>query len=141
VAYRHGYRVRGDDERTLDAIVAHLQESTSDNPLNLRASFEILRKEGNRDIVQMKLAYTPTEAPGDQAHERPVQVWAICSDDNGNRAAPIVRKSMAQRLGTAEGAFADSLQMGLPPGPYTWSVALKDVSTNVTSYFVVRKEL
>jgi VWFA-related protein len=141
LVYRRGYRVRTDDERTLDAVVAHLEEPTLENPFHLNASFEILRKEGGRDIVQMRLAFTPTEAPGDPNPERAVQVWAVCSDDDGNRATPIVRKSQAQRLGTAEGAFADAIQMGLPPGPYTWSVALRDVATGVTSYAVVRKPL
>lgn len=142
LVYRRGYRVRSDDERTLDAVVAHLSEPTSDNVLKLRASFDVVGKESGRDIVQMKLEFEPTEAPGDTSSERKIQYWAVCSDDDGNRATPIVRKSLAQRSPEAKTAtFTDGMQLGLPPGPYTWSVAVRDVATNVTSYVVLHKEL
>ena len=141
LTYRRGYRVRSDDERTLDAVIAHLEEPTKENPLDLQASFEIVRKESGRDVVQMQLKFTPTEVPGDSAQERPIQYWAVCSDDAGNRATPIVRKSLAQRVPGQPKAFADGMQLGLPPGPYTWSVAVRDVATNVTAFFVVRKDL
>ena len=142
VVYRRGYRVRSEDERTLDAVVAHLQDSSVENPLALRATFDLLRKEGGRDIVQMRLEYAPVEAPGDRTAERAIQMWAVCADDDGNRAKPIVRMSRAKRVADAKApTFADSLQMGLPPGPYTWSVAVRDVPTGVTSYIVVRKQL
>lgn len=142
VAYRHGFRVRSDDERTLDAVVAHLQESVTDNPLNLKAAFDVVRKEGGRDIVQMSLEFSPAEAPGDAAPERVAQIWAVCSDDDGNRAKPIIRNVKAQRVPNAKvPSYGDSMQLGLPPGPYTWSVAVRDAATGVTSYAVVHKQL
>jgi hypothetical protein len=139
-SYRRGYRTRNDDERTIDAIVAHLEEPSRDNPLNLRASFDVLRKDGGRNIVQLKLEYSPAEAPGSAAMERDVQIWAVCSDDSGNRATPIRRSAKAQRASDAKApSYADSFQLGLPPGPYTWSIALKDGPTGVTSFVVVKK--
>jgi VWFA-related protein len=140
VSYRRGYRTRNDDERTLDAIIGHLEEPSRDNPLNLRASFDVLRKEGGRNFVQLKLEYSPAEAPGSETKERDAQIWAICSDDQGNRAAPIRRKAKAQRTADPKAAsYADAFQLGLPPGPYTWSIALKDGPTGVTSFVVVKK--
>lgn len=143
VAHRRGYRIRGEEERTLDAIVAHLEEPGGANPLAARASFDLVRKETNRNIVQLNLQYAPAEAPGSPGSEREVEVWAVCMDDEGNRASPIHRKGKAQRVAgsSGTGTFADALQLGLPPGPYTWSIALKDVPTNVTSYVQVKKTL
>ncbi len=140
VAYRHGYRVPSDEERTLDAIVANLNEPRAENPLQAKVSFEELRKEGGRNIVAMRLEYPrPPEAPGPGTNERDIQIWAVCSDDEGNRAKPISRKAKAQSLsGEKAGPFVDAIQLGLPPGPYTWSIALKDVPSGLTSYLVVR---
>lgn len=143
VMHRRGYRIRSEEERTLDAIVAHLEEPGGANPLAARASFDLLRKEANRNIVQLNLQYAPAEAPGNPAAERDVEVWAVCMDDEGNRASPIHRKGRAQRVAgsSGTGTFVDALQLGLPPGPYTWSIALKDVPTSVTSYVQVKKTL
>jgi hypothetical protein len=143
VTYRRGYRVRSDEERTLDAIVANLTMPGAENPLHAKVSFEELRKESGRDIIAMRLEYPrPPEAPGPGASERDIQVWAVCSDDDGNRAKPINRKAKAQSLtGDKSGPFTDAIQLGLPPGPYTWSIAVKDVASGLTSYLVVRKVL
>jgi hypothetical protein len=143
VVHRRGYRIRNDDERTLDAIVAHLEQPGGANPFGARASFDLVRKEGSRNIVQLNLQYAPAEAPGNPAAEREVEVWAVCMDDEGNRASPIHRKGKAQRVAgsSGTGTFVDALQLGLPPGPYTWSIALKDVPTSVTSYVQVKKTL
>ena len=132
--------MRSDDERTMDTVIANLEEPAGGNPFDLRLSFDTLRKEGGRNIVRMRMEYAPREAPGSAELEREIRVWATCSDDEGNRAAPIVRDSMARRSGS-DARFADALQLGLAPGPYTWSVAIKDVLTGVVSYAVVRKEL
>ncbi len=141
--YRRGYRIRTDEEKTVDAIVANLSQRRDDNPLNAKVSFEELRKESGRDIVAMRLEYPrPPEAPGSEMKERDIQVWAICSDDEGNRARPLTRKSKAQSLsGERAGPYVDAIQLGLPPGPYTWSIALKDIPSGLTSYLVVKKVL
>ncbi|HKF45319.1 MAG TPA: VWA domain-containing protein [Thermoanaerobaculia bacterium] len=143
LSYRRGYRIRSDEERILDAITANLHTASGDNPLNAKLSFNVVRKEGARDIVTMVLEFPqPPEAPAAPAAERDIRIWAICSDDDGNRAKPISRSSKARRgEGLVSGSFADSFQLGLPPGPYVWSVALQDVATGLTSYLVVRKEL
>lgn len=145
-SYRHGYRLRTDDERTLDAIVGNLQQRDTNNPSNplqVKASFDLLRTESGRDTVMLRLEYTQLpEARGAIAREREIQVWAVCADDDGNRAAPLGRKATAQHISDATpDVFADSLQLALPPGPYTWSIALKDLPTGVTSFLVVRTVL
>jgi hypothetical protein len=43
--------------------------------------------------------------------------------------------------GDKSGPFTDAIQLGLPPGPYTWSIAVKDIASGLTSYLVVRKVL
>ena len=143
VTYRRGYRVRSDEERTLDAVIANLNLHGGENPLNLKVSFEELRKESGRNIVSMRLEYPrPPEAPGPGVSERDIEIWAICSDDEGNRAKPLNRKTKAQDLsGAKAGPYVDAIQLGLPPGPYTWSIALKDVPSGLTSYLVVKKTL
>jgi VWFA-related protein len=143
VSYRRGYRVPSDEERTIDAVLANLNEPHGENPLQAKVSFEAVRKESGRNIVAMRLEYPrPPEAPGPGTNERDIQIWAVCSDDEGNRAKPIIRKAKAQSLsGEAAGPFADAIQLGLPPGPYIWSIALKDVPSGLTSYLVVRKVL
>jgi hypothetical protein len=143
LSYRRGYRVRSDEERILDAITANLHTASGDNPLNAKLSLDVVRKESGRDIVTMVVEFPqPPEAPAAPAAERDIRIWAICSDDDGNRAKPITRSSTARRGGgLASESFADSFQLGLPPGPYTWSVAVQDVPTGLTSYLVVRKVL
>ena len=142
VSYRRGYRVRSDDERTLDTVVANLNEPSAENPLHAKLSFEPVRKDGGRNIVAMRLEFPrPPEAPGSEAVERDIQVWAVCSDDDGNRAKPMNRKVKARSVTGEFGPFVDAIQLGLPPGPYTWSVALKDIASGLTSYLVVRKVL
>lgn len=140
--YRQGYRIRSDDERILDNVVAHLATPTSENPFAARLSFELLRKEGGQDVLDMRLEYSPTEASGDPTPVRDARIWAICSDDKGNRAKPVIRNVRAPRVvNAAPSAFGDSVQISLPPGSYTWSVAVRDGETGVTSYVVVRKDL
>ena len=143
VSYRRGYRVRSDDERTLDAIVANLNDPGTENPLHAKLTFEPVRKEAGRNIVAMTLEFPrPPEAPGSETAERDIQVWAVCADDDGNRAKPMNRKAKARSVsGNKSGPFVDALQLGLPPGPYTWSVAVKDIASGLTSYLVVRKVL
>jgi VWFA-related protein len=139
-AYRRGYRVRSEEERILDTIVAHLAvPPDGNNPLSARAAMEVLREEGGRKVVEMRLEYTPAEAPGALTDERDLDVWAICSDDAGNRAKPLHRQVRATRLPGGASGYRDAFQLGLPPGPYTWSLALKDRPTGAVSYVVVRK--
>ncbi len=141
-AYRRGYRTRSDEERTLDTVIAHIQEPTVSNPFDLHATFDVVRKEGGRDVVEMRVEFSPAEAPGEAAPERVARIWAVCSDEEGNRAKPIIRTVKAQRVPNAKSpSYSDSMQLGLPPGPYIWSVAVRDEATRVTSYAVVRKQL
>jgi len=143
VAYRRGYRVRSEEQRIVDTIVAHLAEPPAGgNPLGLRASLDVVRQEGGRNIVEMRLEYTPAEAPGDSGAERNLDVYAVCTDEAGNRAAPIHRKARAKRVtGSAAASYVDAFQLALPSGPYTWSVAITDVPTGVTSYAVIKKTI
>ncbi len=143
LAYRRGYRVPSDEDRTLDTLIANLSEPRAENPLQAKVSFEELRKESGRDIVAMRLEYPqPPEAPAPPMTERDIQIWAVCSDAEGNRAKPITRKAKAQRVSADRSApFFDSIQLGLPPGPYVWSIALRDSPSGLTSYLVVRKTL
>lgn len=139
--YRKGYRVRSDEERIVDAIVAHLEEAPKGrNPLGAVAALDVLREEPGRKIVEMKIEYSPVEAPGDVAAERDLDVWAVCTDDAGNRAKPIHRQVRAVRQPPgSRTTYKDSFQLALPPGPYTWSLALKDRPTGAVSYVVVKK--
>lgn len=143
ITHRRGYRVLTDEERTLDAIVANLGVTETENPLHAKVSMEISSKDGGRDIVTMRLEYLqPPEAPGHEAGEREVRIWAVCSDDDGNRARPISRQARARRVPDQKpAAYADTFQLGLPPGPYIWSIALQDVPTGMISYLVARKVL
>jgi VWFA-related protein len=141
VSYRKGYRVRSEEERILDSVVAGLAEPPQGrNPLSARAEMNVLREDGGRKIVEMRLEYTPAEAPGARAEERDLDVWAVCTDDAGNRAKPIHRQVRATRAPAGSAfAYQDSFQLGLPAGPYTWSLALKDRPTGAVSYVVIKK--
>lgn len=143
LSYRKGYRVRSEEERILDSVVAHLAEPPAGgNPLSARAEMNVVREDGGRRIVEMKLEYTPVEAgtPGEKPAERDLDVWAVCSDGEGNRAKPIHRQVRATRTAPGSGAaYKDSFQLGLPPGPYIWSLALKDRPTGAVSYVVLKK--
>ena len=123
--------------------MANLNDPSSENPLHAKLSFEAIRKESGRNIIAMKLEFPrPPEAPGSETAERDIQVWAVCADDDGNRAKPMNRKAKARSVtGDKSGPFVDAMQLGLPPGPYTWSVAVKDIASGLTSYLVVRKVL
>lgn len=139
-AYRKGYRVRTEEERIVDSIVAHLEEAPKGrNPLAARAVLDVIREEPGRKIVEMRLEYTPAEAPGDTSAERDLDVWAVCSDEAGNRAKPIHRQVRATRMAPGGATYKDSFQLGLPPGPYVWSLALKDRPTGAVSYVVIKK--
>ncbi len=143
ITFRRGYRIRTDEEEALDAVVAHLLAPKGDNPLQARLSFDILRKEGVRDVVAMRLDFPPPpEAPGAAGPDRDVRIWAVCADDQGNRADPISRSVKAARGdGADEDRYISVFQLGLVPGPYTWSVALRDEATGLTSFFVTRRQL
>ncbi|HMF09260.1 MAG TPA: hypothetical protein VKJ00_09010, partial [Thermoanaerobaculia bacterium] len=142
LTYRRGYRIRSDDERTMDTVIANLEEPGGGNPFDLALSFQPVRSENGRHVVAMRMLYAPKEASGPAESDREIQIWAICSDDEGNRAPPIVRNSVARPAeGGPVGTFSEAIQLGLPPGPYTWSVAVKDIATGVVSYAVVKKDL
>jgi hypothetical protein len=88
-------------------------------------------------------------APAAAAPPSPELYLAILVDETSTNSfdrrdvnRQINRKSKARRLSAEESApFGDAIQLGLPPGPYTWSVALKDIPSGMTSYLVVRKVL
>lgn len=66
--------------------------------------------------------------------ERPIEVIAVGENRNGDRTVPIEWSGTAQR--GEGGAFQADLLLKVAP-TYSWSVAVRDPPTGLTSYVFV----
>ncbi len=96
-----------------------------------------LRREGKggRAATKLDIRYAPPLETGAR-DERDIKVIAVGEDDQGNRTEPIQWSGTADRVEGAQ-TFEAAMTMGVKPGAYTWSVALRDEPTGLTSFVVV----
>jgi VWFA-related protein len=135
VDYRHGYRIPMEDERTLDTVVAgFLQPQGRSDPMNVAISQSAFVGETTRSATELRIDYAPPLETGAGA-ERPVAIIAIGEDAEGNRTEPIQWAGTAYRSEQGEG-FQAAMRLGVAP-VYSWSVAVRDQPTGLTSYVLV----
>ena len=137
IEYRRGYRIPGEDERTLDAVVARfLQPGQGSDPMAVSILQSSTEGKGGRAATRLDIRYSPPLETG--AHdEREIQLIAVGEDGNGNRTEPIAWSGTAHREAEASTEFAAKVTLGIPPGAFGWSVAVRDQPTGLTSYVFV----
>jgi VWFA-related protein len=136
IEYRRGYRIPGDDERTLDAVVAQfLQPRQRSDPM--ATVIHPSRVPGDRGHAATKLdiRYSPPLETG-AGDERAIQIVAVGEDAEGSRTEPIAWSGTAYRASTGDD-FEAEMTLGIPPGAYGWSIAVRDQPTGLTSYAFV----
>jgi VWFA-related protein len=140
--YRRAYRVATEEEEILDEVVAHLtQPDNLANPLEGKIELSVVSKEEARDLVRVSCRYAPPpEAGGRPEAERETEIIALGMDGQQNRTAPVRWRGKTRPV-EASSLIEAAFTMRLPPGPYTWSLAVRDLDTGLTSYFRIAAKL
>jgi len=71
-----------------------------------------------------------------QREDRPrrQELLAVGEDTRGNRTEPIRWSGKASRLDSS--TFEAMLDLGVPPGSFTWSLGVRDQPTGLVSYLL-----
>lgn len=132
VEYRRGYRISTSEERMLDQVFARfLQQRRESDPLSLSTSLSPALSKQGRSVTRLSVRYSPPIAKGETG-DREVTLLAVGEDVKGTRTEPIRWSGMARRLD--DGDFEVTLDLGAPPGSFTWSIALRDEPTRLVSF-------
>lgn len=135
IEYRRGYRIPAEDERVLDTVVAgFLQPETRTDPMTAAVSQSAATDSKKRAATSLAIRYAPPLETG-APEERPLEVIAVGEDRDGNRTEPVQWSGTAQRREDG-GAFETGMLLSVPPA-YSWSVAVRDQPTGLTSYVFV----
>jgi VWFA-related protein len=130
--YRRGYRISAPEERMLDQVFARfLQKPRESDPLNLSTSLSPALSKQGRSVTRLSVRYSPPIATGETG-DRDVTLLAVGENAEGTRTEPIRWNGVARRLDT--GDFEATLDLGVPPGSFNWSIALRDDSTRLVSF-------
>ena len=136
IEYRHGYRIPGEDERTLDAVVAQfLQPRHAVDPMATVIHPSRVPGPDGHAATKMDIRYSPPLETG-AGDERTIQIIAVGEDAEGSRTEPIAWSGTAYRDSTGD-EFEAEMTLGIPPGAYGWSLAVRDQPTGLTSYTFV----
>ena len=97
IEYRRGYRIPGEDERTLDAVVARfLQPGQGSDPMDVSILQSSTEGKGGRAATKLYIRYAPPLETGAR-DEREIQLIAVGEDGDGNRTEPIAWSGTAYR--------------------------------------------
>jgi hypothetical protein len=137
IEYRRGYRIPGEDERALDAVVARfLQPGQGSDPMAVSILQSSTEGKGGRAATKLDIRYAPPLETGAR-DERAIQLIAVGEDGDGNRTEPIAWSGTAYREEGNAAEFEAEVALGIPPGAYGWSIAVRDQPTGLTSYVFV----
>ncbi|HTR04534.1 MAG TPA: VWA domain-containing protein [Thermoanaerobaculia bacterium] len=129
--YRRGYRIASEEDRALDAVIARLVDrGAAPDPL-LSASLAESKVDG-RSRTRVILRLTPpreSEAPD----ERDLAVVAVGEDSSGTRTEPVRWTATGHRVEGTDG-YSAVTDLGVPYGSFTWSLAVTDLSTGLTTF-------
>ncbi len=132
--YRRGYRISTPEERMLDEVFARfLQPRRDGDPLSLSISLSSALSKQGRSVTRLSVHYSPPIARG-EPEDRDVTLLAVGEDPQGIRTEPIRWSGIARRPDA--GGFEATLDLGVPPGSYTWSIALRDEPTQLVSFIL-----
>ncbi len=135
IDYRRGYRIPVEDERVLDTVVAgFLQPGQRSDPMSAAVTQSSATNSKKRPATALAIRYAPPLETG-AAEERPVEVIAVGEDFEGNRTEPIQWSGTAERIEDGD-AFETAVLLNVLP-LYSWSVAVRDQPTGLTSYVFV----
>jgi len=137
IDYRRGFRIPMDDERALDTVVARFRRpEMGTDPMSAVLVQSPAQGKAGRAATRLDIRYAPPLETG-ALGEREITIIAVGEDDQGKRTEPIQWSGTADRVEGAETFEAAMMMGGVAPGAYTWSVALRDEPTGLTSFVVV----
>ena len=138
--YRRGYRTPSEEEHVLDGVVVLLAGAASPaNPLEATAAFSGAVGEDGRKLRRLSVRYAPLAERGLEGQtERQLQLVAVGEDGRGGRTDPLQWNGRAERAGEAGAPFEAAIDLNVPPGPFTWSVAVCDTPTGLVSFLLVK---
>ena len=135
IVYRRSYRIPDETERTLDTVVAgFLIPPRPDAVMGARIEQSSTTDSKSRPATHINLGYAPPLETG-AADDRRVQVIAVGRDSDGNLTEPIQWSGTAERA-EGETRFDASVLFDVAP-KYSWSIAVTDEPTGLTSYVMV----
>lgn len=96
----------------------------------------MLRRERGRAVTSLTVAYpVPPEAGGARGGDRDVSVIAVCASERGDRSEPVRFEGPVRVVEDVRGRrIVLYFDLRIPPARYTWSVAVTDQSTRITSF-------
>lgn len=134
--YRRTYRIPTDSDRALDGVIAQLATNIpAGGPMRATAAIVESRSQAGRPVSRLTVEYLPP-AEREAIDQRDVEIIAVGKNSEGGMTRPIRWIGTATRS-DGEGAFMATLNLGTAPENYRWSVAIRDVSTSLTSLTLV----
>jgi VWFA-related protein len=134
--YRRGYRISTEDERMLDNVVARLAGPAAradGNPLGAQVTASAGSEE-HMTLLAISIAPPRDSAP---AAERIVELVGVGEDSAGQRTEPVSWSGTARAVEDAPGVYAARTKLGVHPGDFRWSLAVRDAETGLTSYVLI----
>lgn len=137
IEYRRGYRIQPEDERRLDTVVAGLVRTREEGPEEAGVLLTLSPVLGDARLTRLRLTF---DAPAEKelGDERTFDVIGVGQRDDGARTEPVRWTAVGERVGEDSAKFTAASDLKVPYGRYTWSFAVTDVETGLTSYALVR---
>jgi VWFA-related protein len=139
--YRHGYRVLGSQEGFAERAVAGLYEEPKDNPLGARIETKVLRRTSKMVEFGVVVSYllpagTPAGTP------RRVLVVGVSADKSGRRSEPFWINAAGRLESHSEGVLLLApIRLRIDPQTAALSLGVRDVTTGLSSFFLLQPEL
>lgn len=136
LGFRRGYRVASDEDRILDRVLANfLEPSRDEGALDLKAAATEAVTDDRRRLTRLALRYSPPRSARDSG-DRAADIVVLGRNREGAWTAPVRWSGTATQ--SLDGRSLEVvLNLGIPPGSFVWSVALRDAPTGLVSYAVV----
>jgi hypothetical protein len=141
--YRRGYRILDVRESLIESAVNRLRVPADENPLGVRLNFESRGTKNGVAEAEITIAFpAPPEAGGKPSSSGSVRILGFCKAGGGPLSQPIDFSGAVERV-----TYGDSLwftrrgRMRLKPGDYSWSFAVRDEQTGLTSFLAFRRKL
>ncbi|HEX7251672.1 MAG TPA: VWA domain-containing protein [Thermoanaerobaculia bacterium] len=133
--YRRGYRIPGEQEAVEDHVVMALYGQPADNPLGLRASAHVVKRERKAQLVDFVISYPAADALGAAEKTRDFWIVGVCANGEGHRTRVFhVRGQARLAAGEKGSSFLAPLRLRTDPDTRLVSLAVQDKETGIVSY-------
>jgi VWFA-related protein len=132
IEYRRAYRVPTEEDRTLDTVVARLvQPARVPDPLATvtLADAQVV----GRNLTRVTARFVaPRES--NSPDQREFEFVGIGEKSDGERTEPVRWTAAGRRVDDGGDVYQAVTNLGVPYGPFHWSIAITDIATGLTAF-------